>query len=307
MRIFIFGLSFSLLLGCFYFQKLLPYIPQKEKAFSTDFHKTDTKIFFNALVLGKRKMPKGIRTKVRRLNLQHLFTPSGLHLGSLIFWVVLIGRKRGKKLLNILLPLLLTFLLLNSILFSLQRNIFIYFLHNKIGITKGPCLLIAIFLEFLILDFKRFSSLSFSFLFLAIFVYYKNSSPFSVILKLFLGQLFIFVLQDSEISLSIFLINLLITFFVSSIFPLALFLSILSIFKIQILDSLANFLSSISIHVIEIGNRIYDQDPLKINSLKLLTIIAIAYISYEFLVKYWKLPNNIGKIPVIFQKLVLKK
>ena len=170
-----------------------------------------------AYILGdKEKMPYSIKRSHKKLHLQHLMTPSGLHLSAALFFILPFVRRRWK---------IIIFLTLSTLFFffpfwpSLRRisllGLFFQIFPNK----KWAVFFIAFFIDYILGGFSQSPwSYSFSFLFLgAIFSIDSLRFPKSqFLLMIFFCQILIAYFFNQYV----FPIGLIIGTFITSIFPI---------------------------------------------------------------------------------------
>ncbi len=237
----------------------MPFIYHPPLPFEFQFENSSTGRIINSVILGKKihgKKLKAFKQTIKDLNLQHLFTPSGIHLSSLLLLLRFFPKQFSQIIISIILGILIYF----GNLFSFQRNAGIYLLKSWLQMSTPWSFFIVTFFEFLILDWRRFQSFSFSFLFLGILITYRNASKLYILEKLCLAQLTISCITLNSIGLSIFPINLISSFLMGILFPLFLVAGLLSTAG---LEFFGDFLAAQTVSYFAFLQTVFDLDPLK--------------------------------------------
>ncbi|MBP9674220.1 MAG: hypothetical protein KBD63_03925 [Bacteriovoracaceae bacterium] len=186
-------------------------------------------------LLGETKgLSPQIKTEHKLLNLQHLFTPSGVHLSAflLLFWPF----KKSKKFSKFYHGLILTLSLLCFCLpdfYPLKRIALLRLLTFIKNLLNIPLSSFTLFIITFSLDFIfgffaiNPSSFFYSYLFLGIIITLKNQPVFKTILALWGGQIMVSLLQGSTMMLGSLLFSPLLTFIFTLLFiPMVLSLQI---------------------------------------------------------------------------------
>jgi predicted membrane metal-binding protein len=219
-----------------------------------------------ALMTGdKRYIDLKTKRALKHLSLLHLFTPSGLHFSAIL--AILFFSKR-LRIICILLALILSFKL--STLFALQRVIWFYSFNLLIKNTKMS--FIITFLFSLIIN--QYSESPLSFLFSFIFWYiilFLKVSYLKRILLLFITQMSIALIMQNDFSILSLVINPLLTFLISMIFPLAFIL-----FQLNILSDLRQMFYDMLERII-----LFFDDPLFLIQPTLIIILLITFVIYK--------------------------
>lgn len=211
---FFYFLSISLLLLGKYYRPLEAYQFQKRVNFKIEKYSELTNKTLNGLFFGKKHFKKREKEKIKKLNLAHLFTPSGLHLSSLL----IINKVIPMRFLILPLFILLIFLFNHDYLFSFQRNLFIAIIKYITHLSTIKSFIIISLFEFLIIDFNRFLSLSYSFIFLGSILLFRKSSPIVIVQRIWLAQIIISLIQFGEFNLISLLANSILSFMIMIMF-----------------------------------------------------------------------------------------
>jgi hypothetical protein len=211
-----------------------------------DFASRENAGLLTAYAAGARSgLTKRLRDAHQDLKLQHLFTPSGLHFTALLLWlapVFYLYRKNQHPLLfGALFILFLSPWLLDGF-YSLKRvgalkSVLLVNAHLRLGLKPYWVFLMVFFVDFLFGTYQ-YSPQSFqlSFLFLGLIFSVIGSPKLFFTLALFIGQCFVSYQTGSPLSLTGFILGLMITALFSTIFPL-----LLSLFWLSPLFSSAPF------------------------------------------------------------------
>lgn len=245
-----------------YYQPLQSFKYRPPVKLELPFEKIETKKIMESIVLGKKKLTgdqREIKKIVKELNLQHILTPSGLHLSSALLFL-----KFFPKLFLMILTLgLACFLFFNENLFSLQRNLTLYLTKSFFPLPLDFLFFAIIFLELIFCDWSRFQSLAYSYLFLGTIIIYRNQHYLKLIEKLCLAQLIILSLKAKSISILIFPLNFLTTFLTTLFFPGFLASSLISFLGVEFIG---DFLARNFVTYLKFIFNIYETDPFKMNS-----------------------------------------
>ena len=186
------------------------------------------KIMIKGLVFGQKPRKKDLRKAMGNLHIYHLFTPSGLHLSSLLLFLSLFSLKRVS--LFILFPLVIFI----DGFFAFKRVYFIKLLGELLKIKNfyvdSRYLFIFIFLlEFLFRIQLNPLSFTYSFLFLGIIYSLKDSSPFIILVGLWFGQSLIVSFTSGSLHIFSLPLNSLLTFLITFSYPLILLNALVSL------------------------------------------------------------------------------
>jgi hypothetical protein len=198
-------------------------------------NKAHAKVIISMIFGLKRGLSKSIKSKFKRLNLLHLFTPSGLHFSSLLLFLLpLINLSRYCHLklpkLLIIMLCLLPFALVKF--YSLKRIALLKILTLLFGkyLSIYKLFLITFILDFIFGSFQQSPlSFSYSFIFLGILLSFSKIN-FKLLLGLFTGQLILAMFLKEEINLLGPFLGFIITSLFSFSFPILLLL--FSLFKL---------------------------------------------------------------------------
>ena len=238
-------------------------LPSVKKRFALSHLSAKEKVIIGGLVLGQKPRKKKLRTAIKNLQIYHLFTPSGLHLSSFLWFLSFFSLRRVA-----LLSLFPLILYIDSF-FAFKRVFFIKFFKELLRArgcyvdTKYIFLFVFIF-EFIFWAQRCLLSFSYSFLFLGIIYSLRHSSPLILVCGIWFGQsLVASFLQDSVYLLALPL-NGLVTFLVTLCYPLIL---INALFPIGF--------SSYFYDLILLFGRLLEASNLKVSSIQLTIVLAM--------------------------------
>ncbi|MCY4643097.1 MAG: hypothetical protein OXB88_00605 [Bacteriovoracales bacterium] len=277
-----FLISFILLLS-FHYEKR-SYGPfAKSKAFHLDHLSKKEKVMIRGLVFGQKPRRGELKSAIKKLHIHHLFTPSGLHLSSLLWFLGLFSLKR--MFLFFLFPLV--FFLDGFVAF--KRVYFIRFIgellkFKKIQLDKSYIFIFVFLIEFIFWAHLHPLSFTYSFLFLGIIYSLKKSSPLVFLLGIWLAQSLIHSFHED----SIILLSLPLCSFITSLVTLSYPLVILNAF---VPLGLCNYLYDL---IILFGNVLSSTQKINVPSIYLTIVLAMVLI---------KRLRGIGVVILIFISL----
>jgi competence protein ComEC len=182
-------------------QKGLPQVAMFLKKIETKRSKTitdkNTYSLWSAYLWGKtRKLSKNIKTAHDQLHLQHLFSPSGLHLSLL-----------QTILPKLLFPLLLLGSFTLPLMMALKRMALIKFAHRFFPDLRFIIFLICMLIELIASSFHCSLSFCYSFLFLGIIYSNERWHLSSLLYWIFMGNLFCHMILAKSFSIVGFLLG----------------------------------------------------------------------------------------------------
>ena len=210
-----------ILLFSFHYSDMPYSISTQKKIFELSHLSPNEKIIVKGLVFGEKPRKKDLRVAIKNLHIYHLFTPSGLHLSSLLWFLSFFSLKRMA--LFGLLPLVV---LLDGFL-AFKRVYFIKFIGEllqvkKVYIDSRYIFFFVFLLEFIFRIHLSPLSFTYSFLFLGIIYSLKNSSPMVLLVGLWFGQSLISCFREDSIYLLSLPLNSILSFLVTVSYPLIL-------------------------------------------------------------------------------------
>lgn len=179
-----------------------------------------------AIFLGQKSgIPREALSAYADLNLQHLFTPSGIHLSSLLFPLLLLKKKRWER---YLLPPLYLALFISGQYYSMQRICLFRMGSTFLKLSTWQAFLFAFGVDFLLGSYRLSPmSYSYSFLFLGTLLASREFPKIYLPFLLFGAQL----IAANVLAEEIYITNILSSFFLTSLFsllyPLLVFLFLL--------------------------------------------------------------------------------
>ena len=240
-----FTLFFSLIfLFSFHYSDKSSFNKQTKTPFSLSHLSHKEKIMIKGFVFGEKPRGKKIKKAINNLHIHHLFTPSGLHLSSLLWFLAFFSFKR------IAVFSLLPLILFIDGFFALKRIYFIKFINeiliiNNIKIDSKYIFLFVFSLEFIFRSHLNPLSFTYSFLFIGIIYSLKNSSPLILTVGFWLGQSIIASFTNHSIYLLSLPLNTLLTFFTTLSYPLILLNTLIPMKFCSILHGIILTLDSI--------------------------------------------------------------
>ncbi len=267
------------------------------KNLKDDYHQKEHFELLMAYLLGdKTKLDKNILNKHKKLNIYHLFTPSGIHLSSLLFSIYLffkiMKKKRYYRYIETFISFLIFFLngfnsLKRIAVFRIMTNFFNF---SKIKLSLYTRLHIVFLIDVTVGTFSE-SSLStiFSYLFWGTIVALAKSPRLHLMLGLFGANLILSVFEFSSVSIISPLASFFLTFIFTLIFPVIL---ISMPFPTISGPIISNFLKLIDVFY-NIANLTYISGPIF-----LLIIISVTpfFLTKNNLIKYLCIPFIIFSI-----------
>lgn len=232
---------------------IIEYKLSNEKA--KTFNKKVNKDLYESFVLGdKKQLPYNLQERFKRLGVIHIMTPSGLHYGVTLFFLLLMFRKfEVNKHMTYLIQIYLGVICYSYLsgLYAFRRYALLFStrLFNKVFLNKyfsNVQIVLIVFLFDFFLGTKKFSPLSYalSFFFIGIFSLQNSKSKLSLYYHLFVGQCLIAYLFDNPISLLNLIVSPIFTAIFSFLYPLLslnlIFLSFVNYSEI-IIESLMIF------------------------------------------------------------------
>ena len=179
------------------------------------------KIMIKGLIFGQKPRKKDLKKAMKNLNIHHLFTPSGLHLSSLLWFFSLFSLKR--------IPLFILFPLVVFIegFFAFKRVYFIKLLGELLKMKNvhvdGRYLFFFVFtIEFVFRIHLSPLSFTYSFLFLGIIYSLRLCSPLIILVGLWFAQSLIISFTSAPLYLLALPLNSAITFLVMFLYPVIL-------------------------------------------------------------------------------------
>lgn len=282
-----------------------------QKRIALVFKEKELAYLANALCLGNKKKVSSIhKLDLKRLNLLHLLTPSGLHLSSLLLLItpVLHFIKRKRKGLIILFDLcLISALYLLTSLHSAKRVALLRSFLSNFRHRKIPLYLL--FLFTLLLDYLfgsyRASPLSFIYsgIFLGCFLAAEGRAKIVLILLLLLVQMTLSYFTAGPFYLMGALIGLLVTSFFTLIFPM-IFIMYWLPFTYSLLEAVLRVSSNV-LHFLSINAWHAGSLPVTLPIIIALTLLLLRKMSDRYyliivgalLVIITLTPNSIYNLP----------
>lgn len=175
-----------------------------------------------ALIYGKKTLPKELKTKFSNLQSFHLITPSGLHLSSL-FLVFKIFQFH--PLVHLWSSWLSRFLSLGILFFAptsffaLKRAGLLFLLKSFFQLKMETCLIMAFIIEMAFGSFAQIMSLSVSFLFLGTLLSLRKCSPLIKVSGLWTSQSLLAIIFDQQVFLVSFILCSVLSCFFALLFP----------------------------------------------------------------------------------------
>ena len=178
-------------------------------------------VITRGMVWGQKPREKAMKSAIANLHIHHLFTPSGLHLSSLLWFMALFSLER------IALLLLLPLVVLVEGFFAFKRVYCIKLITSllrmkNIHVDSKHVFLLVFALEFILRAHLSPLSFTYSFLFLGIIYSLRHSSPLILLTGLWFGQLLISCFQQDLIHLLALPLNSLLTLIITLCYPLIL-------------------------------------------------------------------------------------
>ena len=234
-----------------------------KKAFKLSHLGAKEKVIVRGFVLGQKPRKKRLRAAMKNLHIYHLFTPSGLHLSSFLWFLSFFSLKRMA--LFSLLPLVIYI----DSFFAFKRVFFIKFLGELLRmkgyyIDSRYIFLFVFFIEFIFRAGQYFLSFAYSFLFLGIIYSLRYNSPLILLFGIWFGQSLIASFSQDSIYLLALPLNSVITFLVTISYPLVLINAFIPM-------GFCNYFYDL----ILLFNRCLEASNIKVNTVQLTIILAM--------------------------------
>ena len=220
MLIFVILCSLTFLFN-FHYSEMPPRRHTPQKKWTMNHLSPKEKVIIRGFVFGQKPRKKEFKKAIKNLNIYHLFTPSGLHLSSLLWFFSFLSLKR------VVLFALFPLVVFVDGFFAFKRVYFIKFTREVLGLKKivieGKYLFLFVFLiEFVFRVHLNPLSFTYSFLFLGIIYSLKNSSPLILLAGLWFAQCLVSCFTTESFYLFALPLNSVITILVSFFYPLIL-------------------------------------------------------------------------------------
>lgn len=200
--------------------KSLPFTLNRYEEIRSEFNSKKAAALLNAFVSGnKKRIPKKTKTTFEELGILHLFTPSGVHLSSILF-LFLSLLSRVKHRLFFYIPLLALAYLCTPF-HSIKRILLLKSVKAwKPSTHIFNCFLISFIWDFFLGTYKLSPlSFSYSFLFLGIIVSYIDKPKLTLPLAIFGGQIIANLFTGVPLFISGFFWNSVLTFVFGLLYP----------------------------------------------------------------------------------------
>ena len=200
------------------------------------------RVMIQGLVFGQKPRSKKLKQAIKNLNIYHLFTPSGLHLSSLLWFLALFSLR------GIGLCLLFPVVIGVDGFFAFKRVYFIKaiceILRRKSLYPGGYYVFLFVFLiEFVFRAGINPLSFSYSFLFLGTIYSFRRSSPLVLLTGLYFSQALVASFNENTVHLMAFPLNSVLTFLITMSYPLIILNAIIPIGFAHYLHDFVLFLS----------------------------------------------------------------